>query len=1017
MQFKNLLLCCAVVFFGISKLWSQKPYFQQKVDYEINLRLDDKKNQYAGSISMLYHNQSPDTLHFIYIHLWPNAYKNNRTAFSNQFTENGDRSFYFSKKEERGGIDSLNFNIDGQTVKWHFYGDQPDIAKLELPAALAPGDKMRIHTPFRVQIPKSVSRLGHVDESYQITQWYPKPAVYDRDGWHPMPYLDQGEFYSEFGSFDVKISLPKNYLVAATGVLQNAEEWDFINKRITFSEKQNFDQLTFEDNKIPASDSTFKTLHFKADSVHDFAWFADKRFYILKEKAKLASGREIDTYCYFTNEEANLWKRSPRYIARAIEFYSKTVGEYPYPHATAVQSALGAGGGMEYPMVTVIGLSYTFHALDIVITHEIGHNWFYGILANNERDDAWMDEGFNSYIESRYNDTYYISDENRTNYLAYLLQARQGIEQASRTPSSKQTNINYFLGAYSKPTLTLRYLEQYLGTKNMDKILQKYFEEWKFKHPLPTDLQALFERESGKNLDWVFKDLLGSTKQLNYGIQKAVAKDGNLLLSIKNKGEIAAPFSISLVNAEDSVLQTFWFEGLAANKDTTLSFPLEKRALYRLDASQEMPDINFNDNVSRGRGLFKVGIRPRFRFLFSTSNPEYPFINFAPVLGFNTHDGFMLGMAFYNTPIPARKWEYSLAPMFGFSAKAPIGRAELHRRFYPKTGKLQNWSLGIAAKSFNGFDNDFYNYRLRYARFSPNTEFNFRKKEPRAYQSHQLRIDNHILLTEKEVFERPDTVIIFAGKRNLWRSTHRVTHTFKNEHPITPFSIRSQAEYANYLDTGRDSTRHYLKLSVEGNFKFYYANKKAIDLRIYAAGFPLHTQRNFGAFPLHLASRNNNDYQFDEFVLGRREQGAFWSQQVNMREGGFKTPIDIAQSVADGRSNSFIMAINLKTDLPIKLPFGIEIVKIKPYLDLGFFKNTAPSVTINSFSEQLFLNGGLMIDIWDGAAGIYFPLFSSQNLSLLLKQRGTYANRISFSFNLSRFQPKELVNAVISGLY
>jgi hypothetical protein len=136
-----------------------------------------------------------------------------------------------------------------------------------------------------------------------------------------------------------------------------------------------------------------------------------------------------------------------------------------------------------------------------------------------------------------------------------------------------------------------------------------------------------------------------------------------------------------------------------------------------------------------------------------------------------------------------------------------------------------------------------------------------------------------------------------------------------------------------------------------------------------------------------------------------------------MREGGFKTPIDIAQSIADGRSNSFILAINFKADIPIKLPIGTQIVKVKPYLDLGFFKNTAPSVTINSFSEQLFLNGGLMIDIWDGAAGVYFPLFSSQNLSLLLKQRGTYANRISFSFNLNRLKPKELVNAVISGLY
>jgi hypothetical protein len=463
---------------------AQKTYFQQKVDYDINVSLDDKNHRLYGNISMIYHNQSPDTLRFIYIHLWPNAYKNNRTAFAAQFTENGDRSFHFAKKEERGFIDSLFFSVDGENAVWKPYAGQADIAKLELPKPLLPGASIKIASPFRVQIPKSVSRLGHVGESYQLTQWYPKPAVYDRDGWHPMPYLDQGEFYSEFGSFDVKITVPKNYVVAATGELQSPEEKAFIEDRIKLSETLNFDQLSLTDHPFPPSDSLFKTLHFRAENVHDFACFADKRFHVLKDKAKLPSGKEIDVFCYFTNEEANLWKRGPKFTARAVEFYSETIGEYPYPHATAVQSALGAGGGMEYPMITVIGLSYTFKALDIVITHEVGHNWFYGILASNEREHAWMDEGFNSYIESRYSNRYYPNSFDRTNYLAYLLQSRQGIEQPSMTPSPKQTGINYFLGAYSKPTLTLRYLEQYWGREKMDRILKKYFGEWKFKHPV-----------------------------------------------------------------------------------------------------------------------------------------------------------------------------------------------------------------------------------------------------------------------------------------------------------------------------------------------------------------------------------------------------------------------------------------------------------------------------------------------------------------------------------------------------
>lgn len=990
-----------------------KAYFQQRVDYTIAVRLDDKKHQLEGTINIRYENQSPDTLTFIYMHLWPNAYKNPRTAFSKQFTENGDRGFYFSKKEERGFIDRMAWTSEGKKLEWRDYGGQPDIIRIDLATPLLPNASTELSSPFRVQIPESVSRLGHVEESYQVTQWYPKPAVYDKDGWHPMPYLDQGEFYSEFGSFDVKITLPKNYVVGATGVLQNEEEWDFLNKKIEESKKLNFDALSLKTHDFPVSDSLTKTLHYKADSIHDFAWFADKRFYVLKDQATLPSGRKVDTYAFFTNEEAHLWRRGAEYTRRAVEYYSKVVGEYPYPHATAVQSALGAGGGMEYPMITVIGLSYTFLSLDNVITHEVGHNWFYGILASNERSHAWMDEGWNSYVESRYMKDFY-NHLDRTNYLAYLLQARQRIDQASATPSHKLTNINYFMGSYSKPTLVFRYLEEYLGTAEMDRILHVYFEEWKFKHPSPTDLQHIFERESGKDLSWVFQDLMGSSKQLNYGISSASAKGKEAKITIKNKGEIAAPFSISAVTKSDSILAIYWFEGIAGGKDTLITLPFDNTYAYRLDASREMPDIRRNDNLYRTKSLVKIGIGPSPRFLISTRFPEYPFINFAPALGFNVRDGFMLGLAMYNSPIPARDWEYAIAPMFGMKSLTAVGVGELRRNFFPKTGSIQHWSMGLGVKSFNNFDNKNFDYHLRYTRINPNLEFDFRKKEARDYQAHKLRLDNLFMLEEDEIFERPDTVVIFAGKTNQLRSTHRITHTYSNKQPIAPYSITSMAEYANYYDTGRDTSYHYLKLTLEGKFKFYYGKNWAADLRIFMGGFPVHTDRDFGDFPLHLVSRNSNDYHYDEYVLGRRSANSLWENQVNLREGGFKTPIAIAQALADGRSNTFIFSVNFKADVPIKLPIGISWLKLKPYLDLGYYKNSAPSVQIASISQEIFFNGGLMIDVWDGAAGLYLPFFSSSNLNTLLQQRGNFFRQISFSFNLHRLHPKAVADAVIS---
>jgi len=206
-------------------------YFQQEVNYKIRVTLDDLHNELNAFETIEYTNNSPDTLRFLYFHLWPNGYKNNNTELAKQLFRSKGKAKLFDDPELSGYIDSLNFKIDGQQIRWNLLPDQPDICQIWLPKDLKKGDKLKITTPFHVKIPKGVtSRLGHIGESYQISQWYPKPAVYDKSGWHQMSYQDQGEFYSEFGSFDVSITLPDNYIVGATGNLQNEKEAEMLNK-------------------------------------------------------------------------------------------------------------------------------------------------------------------------------------------------------------------------------------------------------------------------------------------------------------------------------------------------------------------------------------------------------------------------------------------------------------------------------------------------------------------------------------------------------------------------------------------------------------------------------------------------------------------------------------------------------------------------------------------------------------------------------------------------------------------
>ncbi|MEO6693400.1 MAG: hypothetical protein ABIO44_13730, partial [Saprospiraceae bacterium] len=204
---------------------SSQKYFQQEVNFKIDVSLNDKRHELSGFETMEYINNSPDTLRFLFFHLWPNAYSTNHTALAKQLLSFNGKESLFNDPKLNGYIDSLNFKVNDQRLEWDLLPDQPDICKIILSKPLAAGDTLVITTPFHVKIPKGVtSRLGHIEESYQISQWYPKPAVYDKSGWHQMPYLDQGEFYSEFGDFDISITLPENYIVGATGNLQNAQE-------------------------------------------------------------------------------------------------------------------------------------------------------------------------------------------------------------------------------------------------------------------------------------------------------------------------------------------------------------------------------------------------------------------------------------------------------------------------------------------------------------------------------------------------------------------------------------------------------------------------------------------------------------------------------------------------------------------------------------------------------------------------------------------------------------------------
>jgi len=402
---------------------AQSNYWQQQVNYTIDVTLNDVDNTLDGYVKMDYFNNSPDTLHFIWFHVWPNAYKNDKTAFSEQLLINNRTDFYFSNREQRGYINRLDFKVNGTTAEITDHPQYIDIIKLLLPAPVPPGGQAFINTPFHVQLPENFSRGGHTGQSYQLTQWFPKPAVYDSKGWHPIPYLDQGEFYSEFGNYDVRITVPENYVVAATGDLQDENEKEWLKKRSSFNwepivtkkivKKGSYKHVNKTVQLYPVSATKTKTLQYLQNNVHDFAWFADKRFVVNQDTLQLPSGKSVTAYSYYLPGRESAWKNSVQYLKSAVRFRSALIGEYPFNTISAVEAKMGFNGGMEYPTITSISTGSSPAELESVIEHEAGHNWLQGILATNERQYPWMDEGMNTYYDNRYQELQHWSGGRR----------------------------------------------------------------------------------------------------------------------------------------------------------------------------------------------------------------------------------------------------------------------------------------------------------------------------------------------------------------------------------------------------------------------------------------------------------------------------------------------------------------------------------------------------------------------------------------------------------------------------
>lgn len=964
----SLLYCAPLMAFA--------QYVQQEVNYRIIATLIDSQDRIEADMELDYHNNAPYALDRIYIHLWPNAYAKKNTAFAEQQLQMGNLDFHFADPSAMGAINDLAFQVNGKTLTWHFDPKHIDIAIVYLPNSLETGESITISTPFTVQVPESFSRLGRTARGYQITQWYPKPAVLDENGWHPMPYLNQGEFYSEFGSYQVTLDVPAGMIVAATGTLVNEEARSFRESLVNRP-------LDIQD-KIREQQKGRRTWEFKADSVHDFVWFADPTLGIRCDTAVLDNGRKVACWAYYPSWYDNLWQHATGYLARSVRFYSRNVGEYPYDNVSAVQSTFSKGVNMEYPMITLIGPALDTSSLDAVITHEVGHNWFYGILGSNERRYPWMDEGVNSYYEERYKREYYSGNQGNFNpdYMRkpailsdpqLLLSYHDRIDhlQASGLSSEEYTGINYYLSIYNRPDLAYAKLADYMSLSVFDKAMQRYFREWKFRHPSPDDLQAILEGECQCDLNWFFESLLLHDQMPDFRLSR-LERDSLRILRLQGT---AVPVKLTVTNGNTALLeQWLYFTG----QDTVIENPPLLSGLISLDEDYYRADPTpWNNRLRTDKPAIltralSLRFSPRVDDGFATA------IHTMPAFGWNAYDGLMAGGAFFSPLIYPRRFQFGFVPMFSFQQKTLSGMCEIRWEKPFIQGRVKRLEIGLRTRRFHFNDNDVYGFTDRYTKLEPSVELLFRPASVHSAVSQRFTYRySQIWLTYGQGVNI-DSLIFRTRKKSY--GIHQLVYQLENDHVLHPFDARIEAE------AGKGFIR--LGLTVEQVFP-YNAKGHAVRFRLFGGILPLlkdppaNVSLQFSGKPG--GESNPTDYAFREWMFARNEQSGINSQQIWIKDAGLKTLSTV------GVSNDWMLGFGADVRLPLPVP-------IHAYADMALYPAFFES------GVQFSYSGGFSVILVRDIIEIFVPVLESQDIldSVTYEQRNRFFERISFLFDISK---------------
>jgi hypothetical protein len=834
------LLIILVLTLGLSiTAVGQARDWQQRVDYRIDVELIDSIGSLEGFASITYVNNSPDTLTFLWFHIWPNAFRNDATAFSNHLLRSGNTDFYFSSREAKGYINRLDFRDDNRSLAIEEHPQHNDIIKVLLRRPLAPNSSVVLTTPFHVKLPSIYSGLGRIGSYFQIVNWYPKPAVYDAEGWHPIPYLHNGGEYANFGDYNVTITVPARYTVASTGHLKSYGRWlqdttvfsaasptPAKNRGSAASRSKSVKSRATRIAKSTSVQATTyaaakRTLEFEIENANDFAWFAAKNYKVHTDTVSLASGKQVQLFVY--NRQQHLFDFSD--LKQLVRARSDALGDYNYQALSIVESKHASDAGISKPGIVFakhlnLAQSFYMRETDASLFYGINSQWLGISVAHNSRRNAWLGHGISGYLvrgdTTRGGGSKLHPERNDQIAKASAIElASLGMDQPVATPVDSMAPWNVGLFTNYRSIAFFQSLESLLGRPVFDSALKSFYQTSKFRHPNTADLRSAFENVSGRDLSSFFATL----------------------------------DSTSVFVSED-----------------------QKRN-------------------ARANTILPVWVTPRPKKL-----------NWLPAIGYNTYDGIMPGIAVSNHVIPFPSVRFYAAPVFAIESKQVNGVAGISYRLLPR-GRLQSVYIDVDAISFstNAADNGTGDgVFARVVRIAPSIRAHLR---PPSVDSRVQRVLEFktFLINERDIeytFDGTD----FIAEQGSWtgRYINQLSYQIKEDRALYPYDATFQIQQGDGFYRASVTGNYLLNYPDKGGLrlrvfagKFGYIGNPSVQKRF---GLQLYQ-------PKLTAVRGFDDYTYSNYFFGRSESEGFNSKQIMERDGFLKIRTDLFQDLQGRSEN------------------------------------------------------------------------------------------------------------------